>query len=72
MYKDVFLPKDALIEEISAKYEVEKEDEGESSKEGDAKGAKVASNVAGAGAVSGLEVTVARATPPQPKTIDIS
>lgn len=65
VYKDVFLPKDALLSNVSAKFEAEqlqggdKKDEGASTKD------------AGTGAVSGLEVTVGRVAPPEPQSINI-
>ncbi len=67
IYKNVFLPKDALTSEISAKFEAEQSDEKEGSKEegGVARGAERE------GAVSGVEVSVGRAVPPQPKNIEI-
>eukprot|EP00903_Cladosiphon_okamuranus_P010944 g10336.t1 len=72
MYKDVSLPKDALIEDISAKFQAEQQqDETENNQKQGVNEEAVACNVAGGDAVSGLEVTVGRAVPPQPKTIDI-
>lgn len=66
VYKDVVLPKDALLSDVSAKFEAEQlRDDGKK----DADGAS--SNDAGVGAVSGLEITVGKVVPPQPKTIDI-
>ncbi len=68
VYKNVFLPKDALTSEISAKFEAEQSDEKEGSKE---ERGGVASGAEREGAVSGVEVSVGRAVPPQPKNIEI-
>eukprot|EP00752_Nemacystus_decipiens_P005348 g4849.t1 len=71
IYKDVFLPKDALIEDVSAKFEAEQQGEEKSDSKDDVEEEADANKASGADAVSGLEVTVGRAAPPQPKTIDI-
>lgn len=63
LYKDVRLPKDALFSEISAKFEAEgKHGEG---------GDEASSSTAVEDGVSGLEISVGRAVPPQPKRVDI-
>ncbi|CAN0373955.1 unnamed protein product [Pylaiella littoralis] len=88
LYKDVRLPKDALLSEISAKFETEQEhNEGQSAnsriKEEGRDGVEGAATTAaadevdatktriGGASVSGLEVAVGRAVPPQSKRIDI-
>lgn len=82
-YKDVRLPRDALFSEISAKFETEQEtkelnddstskEEGRDGIKGGAEEDVVTSNNSiGGTLVSGLEVTVGRVVPPQPKRIDI-
>ena len=66
--RNVFLPKDAVTSEISAKFETEQSDKNEGNEEDGG----VAFGVESAGAVSGVEVTVGRAIPPPPKNIEIS
>lgn len=73
VYKDVVLPKDALLTEISAKFEAEQHrDEKRSAEEG---GEKAMAGGGGSatreGAVAGVEVTVGKASPPQPKNVEI-
>lgn len=70
MSKDVRLPKDALLSEISAKFEAEDTVETEKNVEsGETSGEAPAST--GGGGVSSLEVTVGKAVPPQPKQVEI-
>ena len=60
--KDVRLPNDADLSQISAQFEAEHEERGG--------GGSGASSVA-VGAVSGLEITVQKAAVPDPKIVDI-
>lgn len=74
VYKDVLLPKDAILSDISAKFKAEPQEEHEGNvKKGDAaaEGEGASADVGGPGMVSGLEVTVGKAAPPQPKSVDI-
>lgn len=59
-FKDVRLPRNALLSEISAKFQAEPESE-----QGEGERA-----VIGAG-ISGLEITVGKVVPPAPTVIDI-
>ncbi|CAM9733792.1 unnamed protein product [Ectocarpus sp. 12 AP-2014] len=72
VYKDVVLPKDAILSEISAKFEAEQHrDEKGNAQE---RGEKATAGDGGAtkeGAVAGVEVTVGKASPPQPKNVEI-
>ncbi|CAN0186556.1 unnamed protein product [Ectocarpus sp. 8 AP-2014] len=72
VYKDVALPKDAILSEISAKFEAEqhRDEKGNAEEEGE----KATAGGGGAtkeGAVAGVEVTVGKASPPQPKNVEI-
>lgn len=61
LFKDVNLPKDADLSQISAKFEAEhKETDGENG-----------GNSVSVGAVSALEVTVGKAAVPEPKRVNI-
>lgn len=60
MYRDVRLPNNALLSNISAKFDLEQQ---ETSSEGE-KSSKE-------GRVSSLQITVGKATPPEPKLVDI-
>lgn len=61
LFKDVSLPKDADLSQISAKFKAEqKERAGESGE-----------NYVAVGAVSGLEITVGKAAVPEPKRVHI-
>ncbi|CAB1117150.1 unnamed protein product [Ectocarpus sp. CCAP 1310/34] len=72
VYKDVVLPKDAILSEISAKFEAEQHRDGKGTIEEE--GEEATAGGGGAtkeGAVAGVEVTVGKASPPQPKHVEI-
>lgn len=72
VYKDVVLPKDAILSEISAKFEAEQHrDENGNAEEGGEKATAGGGGTAKEGAVAGVEVTVGKASPPQPKNVEI-
>ncbi|CAN0017910.1 unnamed protein product [Ectocarpus sp. 4 AP-2014] len=72
VYKDVVLPKDAILSEISAKFEAEQHrDEKGNAEEGGGKATAGGSGPTKEGAVAGVEVTVGKASPPQPKNVEI-
>ncbi|CAM9777478.1 unnamed protein product [Ectocarpus fasciculatus] len=73
VYKDVVLPKDALLSEVSAKFEVEqhRDDKKNNAEEGGEKAMASGGGAAKEGAVAGLEVTVGKSAPPQPKNVEI-
>lgn len=61
LFKDVNLPKDADLTQISAKFEAEQEERAGESGE----------NSVAVGAVSALEITVGKAAVPEPKRVNI-
>ncbi|CBN80281.1 expressed unknown protein [Ectocarpus siliculosus] len=72
VYKDVALPKDAILSEISAKFEAEQHpDEKGNAEEGGEKATAGGGGATKEGAVAGVEVTVGKASPPQPKNVEI-
>ncbi|CAN0132485.1 unnamed protein product [Ectocarpus sp. 8 AP-2014] len=72
VYKDVALPKDAILSEISAKFEAEQHrDEKGNAEEGGEKATVGGGGATKEGAVAGVEVTVGKASPPQPKNVEI-
>lgn len=73
VYKDVRLPKDAILSDISARFIPEHQDEhlGDRKKGDAGKAERASDDVGAAGMVSGLEVTVGKEAPPRPKSIDI-